>query len=555
MLLAVGASAHCQCAADQSPSATKTAYEQHDWAAVIQSVQSSRLRTSEENFEYGMALAHLARWPQARSALLLGYHQCSQQERFSVELAGIAFQMKDYKQSALWLRRALRLSPQDTYAVNFAATVYFLMGNLDAALKYWNRLHKPYITELRLDPRFRVQRQLLDRSFAFAPASTLDRSQYANTKTRLGELGIFPAFNINLLSRQDGTFDAQFSALERNGFGGSRVQAVLSTFGGAVYETIYPSYFNLGRSAINIESLLRWDAQKRRAWVSMGGPWHQLPQWHWQLGADVRNENWAIRRSASGTSPELGSLNLERQVASASVTGMPHGSLRWSTGLELSHRSFRSVMYGSALSAGLVSPGFAVKHLADVRSTLLDIPERRFNLTGAASSQFTRLWSSPPRLYEKLDGAVTARWFPQATDDVYEARQQFRAGRAFGSPSFDELYMLGVERDNDLWLRGMIGTRDGRKGSSPLATSYVLSNSDFLRRFYSNGLVSIKAGPWLDMGRAAAPTVGLSPRQWLFSAGVATRITVLGTGIVLTWGRDLRAGTNAFYGTLAAPGT
>ena len=144
-----------------------------------------------------------------------------------------------------------------------------------------------------------------------------------------------------------------------------------------------------------------------------------------------------------------------------------------------------------------------------------------------------------------------ARWFPQPSGDVYEATQRFRAGHTFGRAPFDELFMLGVERDNDLWLRGLIGTRDGRKGSSPLGDSYALSNTDLQRRFYSNGLLTIRAGPWLDMGRAYAPADSLSPRQWLVSAGAEARFTVLGTGVVLTYGHDLRSGTNAVYATVA----
>ena len=40
--------------------------------------------------------------------------------------------------------------------------------------------------------------------------------------------------------------------------------------------------------------------------------------------------------------------------------------------------------------------------------------------------------------------------------------------RRLGKFPFDELFMLGLERDNDLEMRGHIGTRDGRKGSAPL---------------------------------------------------------------------------------------
>jgi hypothetical protein len=149
-----------------------------------------------------------------------------------------------------------------------------------------------------------------------------------------------------------------------------------------------------------------------------------------------------------------------------------------------------------------------------------------------------------------LQGSALAHWFPQAQDDKYEVEQRVRAGRTFGSAPFDELFLLGMERDTDLWLRGHIGTRDRKKGSSPLADRYFLSNSDFYRRIYGNGLFSIKAGPLLDVARAAAPTSGLSTGQWLFDVGADTKITVLGTSVVLTYGRDLRSGSNAFYATV-----
>jgi hypothetical protein len=106
-----------------------------------------------------------------------------------------------------------------------------------------------------------------------------------------------------------------------------------------------------------------------------------------------------------------------------------------------------------------------------------------------------------------------------------------------------------VERDNDLWLRGHIGTRDGRKGSAPIADKYFLSNTDFYRSLWGNGLISIKAGPLLDVAKASAPTTSLASRQWLVDAGIEVKLSVLGTGVVLTYGRDLRTGNNAFYGS------
>lgn len=547
--LLLTSAAHAQCTPTPNDAPIQQAYDQKDWSRVVALAEAQPTRSADANFDYGMALAHLGRWTGARAALLAGERACPALKRFPTELAGVAFEQKHYPEAAARLRRTLRLDPHDDYANNFAGTVYYLMGNLPAALQSWNRVSKPRIAALDVDPQLRVRRLLLGRAFTFSPQAVLEESQLAATQARIAGLGIFPAYNIVLNARPDGSFDAAFHAIERDGFGASKTQALVSTLSGVPYETIYPSYYDIGRSAVNVQSLLRWDKEKRRAWVSFSAPLHDLPQNRWNLEADIRDENWAVRNSFAGTAPVLASLNLETQRATASVTSFPSGRLQWSTGAMYSHRSYRSVDDGSALTPQLILPGSALGFLGFVQGRPLDIPSRRFTLTTSARSETTRLWSSPPHLVEKLQGSALARWFPQAQGNQWEVTQQVRAGGLMGASPFDQLFMLGVERDNDLWLRGHVGTRDGKKGSAPLGTNYFLSNSDLDRRMYSNGLIGISVGPLFDIGRMVAPTAGLATRQWLFDTGVEAKLTVLGTNVVLTWGRDLRTGNNAFFGT------
>jgi hypothetical protein len=257
----------------------------------------------------------------------------------------------------------------------------------------------------------------------------------------------------------------------------------------------------------------------------------------------------------------LGSLDLERQSLSGMFTDIHSGRAQWAAGAEVSHRIYHDVVNGTALTPALVVPGYQLKARASFDGKAIEIPERRFVLTTSSGTEIGRMWPADaqeqgsPRLFGKLEGSALAHWFPKADADTYEIQQQVRAGKsltgAADSIPFDELYMLGMERDTDLWLRGQIGTRDRRKGSSPLASSYFLANTDVYRRIYSNGLISFKAGPLFDFARAAAPTSGLAPDQWLFNVGVDAKITVLGTSVVLTYGHDLRSGSNAFYATTA----
>jgi hypothetical protein len=124
---------------------------------------------------------------------------------------------------------------------------------------------------------------------------------------------------------------------------------------------------------------------------------------------------------------------------------------------------------------------------------------------------------------------------------------QVRAGKIFGRVPFDELFILGLERDNPLWMRGHIGTRDGRKGSAPMGHGYVLSNWEIDKTLYSNGLVTVKLSPFLDAGRIGGRATAPGSGTWLWDTGAQAKLSVLGVGFTFVYGKDLRSGNNSFY--------
>ena len=107
--------------------------------------------------------------------------------------------------------------------------------------------------------------------------------------------------------------------------------------------------------------------------------------------------------------------------------------------------------------------------------------------------------------------------------------------------------MLGVERDNDLWMRAHMGNRDGEKGSAPLGGNYFLSNWETDKNVFANGYFTARLGPTLDIGKSWDPSAALGSHKWLFDAGVEAKLRILGVGVVLTYGKDLRSGNNAFF--------
>ncbi len=524
----------------------KLSDEQH-WQEVVNLVQSASNPSVDLDFYYGTALAQLGRWGDARRAFESGARLQPGDKRFPLELAGVAFKQKQYARAAGHLRRALRLDPTDSYGNDFLGTVYFLQGNIEGALKFWNRAGKPQIVEVRSQPAPRVNPALLDRAMAFAPASILGLPDLLTTRLRVSGLEIFPRYQFDLQARDDGKFDVLFRNRERDGWGDSKLEKLFLLLRGLPFQSITPEIYNLRHNAINFTSMYRWDAEKRRVLAEFSGPFKGNPKYRYGLLADLRGENWNIRNSFQGPAPVLGSFNMRREAVSANFAALESGRWRWSAGAEVSHRDFRSVISGTVLTPTLLAKGYQLKQTAKVDAMLWQLPERRITIDAGASSQVGRLWSQPSHSFEKLQGSLRLHWLPQSQGDDYEIQQRFRAGKTFGDAPFDELFILGLERDNDLAMRGHIGSRDGRKGSAPLGRNYFLSNWEADKDIYGNGIFTVKLGPFLDTGKITDASAGLGSQKWLWDVGAQVKLRVFGVGVAFSYGKDLRSGNNAFY--------
>jgi hypothetical protein len=187
---------------------------------------------------------------------------------------------------------------------------------------------------------------------------------------------------------------------------------------------------------------------------------------------------------------------------------------------------------------------------ARVDRSLYRVPEWRFTVDGAAEARVGREFADDVGAFGGVLGSLRAHWFPQAKGDDYEMQTQVRAGNMQGKLPFDELFQLGIERDNDLWLRGHAGTEHGRKGAAPLGRRYFLANWEVDKNVYGNGFFTVKLGPFVDTGAIADSSGLFGSQKWLWDTGAQCKIRILGSMlVVLSYGRDLRGGRDALYGT------
>jgi hypothetical protein len=503
------------------------------------------------DFVAGLALAKLQRWQESRRAFAAGHRKMPREGRFLVELAGVDYKLKDTRAAKRELRGALKLEPKDKYTLEFLGTLYFLDGNTEAALKYWNAIEKPRLRKVSVAPPPTVDPTLLQNAIGFNAPQILTGDALLGAEARLDNLEIYPHRREDLTPAGDGNYDATFHMPERNLWGDTWWMGALTWLSGLPYATVYPQAFNLGHEAANVTSLLRWDSEKRRAFVDGSMPLLHQSKYRSHIYFDGRNENWNLTDTFFGGGPALNDLNVRRVAGGAELRSVMSGRWSWSTGIEIANRSFRNLT-PEAAAAGktFFADGNSISYWGRVDRSLLRLPEHRFKIDGSGEGRVGREFATGLGSYGAVRGSLTAHWLPQATGDDYEMLARVRAGEAFGDIPFDELYQLGIERDNDLWLRGHAGTDDGRKGAAPLGRRYFLANWEVDKRVYSNGIFTVKLGPFVDNGAIADSSGLFGSQKWLWDTGAQCKIHVLSSvTVVLIYGRDLRGGKNVFYGT------
>ena len=581
LLLAFGSVAAAQDnrASNQTVSNVKALYDAGQWEAVVQAVPESPDVPAALELYRGLALAQLKRWDEARATFKTGLIKNPRNERLHVELAGVEYRQHHFRTATKNLRHALAIEPADGYANNFAASIYFLEGNLEAALKYWNKIDEPRLADLSFDPQPRLNPIIMDRAFAFSPGAVWERNHFLATLARLEALNVFTAMRFDLQVTQPSSaeappshpentslpqskngsdsdapaerFDLVFHSIERPGWSDSKWESAVSFLRGLPYQTVYPEFYDLGHSGLNWRSLVRFDDQQRRISSEIAAPFSDDPKWRYRIYIDGRNENWNISNTLLPLAAAPAALNVQRFVAGVELISIASGRWQWNSGLEYSYRDFSNLQGIAPQSGVFFTNTSGLAYRSGITRSLIRIPEDRFTVDAAATGELGRFFAQPFGDFGRIEGSLLSTWFPQARGDDYEVQTQVRAGGTAGNVPFDELFMLGFDRDNDLWLRGHPDLRNDQKGNAPLGRDFVLVNSEADKIVHQWAFIRLRVGPFLDTGQIYDQSQYFGSPEWLWDTGVEAKIRVFGSfEFVLGYGKDLRSGTNSFFTTV-----
>jgi hypothetical protein len=414
----------------------------------------------------------------------------------ALEHASVAFRQNNYSEAKHYARAAEKIDPLNSTANDLLGTLYLLDNNVEAALKYWNRIKQPMIRDIQVVPDPAVDPVVLDRAFTFSRASTLSRNEYLATRRRLDATDLFSDCRFDFTPVDDTRFDLSLRALDRSG------PHYIGWLRGLPYQTIQPQIVDIGRRTVNAGAFLRWDRYKRRATVTLEGPIAGTDALRFSGNLDYRNEDWLFHGTA---------LSVRRTDAVLAMKS-PVGA-------------------GGSVATGVTAGDSRIGYLGSVEYDLLRWPERRFVISGLARTAIARDHADR---FAKIEPSVRINWLPQARGADFETSIQLRAGRATAKTPVDQLFILGLDRDTDLQLRAHSALSDGRRGAGPIGTRYALLNAQMSKIVHDFGIARLSGGPFIDTARMSSVFVDIGAFLDL-SVGGSLKMS-------FSIGRDLRTG-------------
>ena len=228
-------------------------YDARRWSDVVRAVPESDNADADLQMYRALSLARLERWDEARQALEAGAARHPRDSRFFVELGGIAYRQSNFSLATRDLRRALNIQPQDDYANNFVASIYFLDGNLEAALKYWNRAGQPKLSDLNFDPQPKLNPLVLDRTLQILSGKRVEPRPVSLLSSTPRTLSVYiPACFLTSKRDRMSTYDLTIHAPEKDGWGSAKLEGAVSLLRGLAYLTIFPEFYNLGQERVEL---------------------------------------------------------------------------------------------------------------------------------------------------------------------------------------------------------------------------------------------------------------------------------------------------------------
>ena len=518
-------------------------------------------RNPEAHFYLALSRALQGKLDPALSGFQAALRLSPQMADAVFEIGGIYLRKKEYRTALSWVEKGLRLEPGSEYGLDLAGTLHFLLDSKIEALRYWNRLDRPHLTELHIESATPLDRQSVAAEIDLKPGSLISFREVEKARWRLRQHDyIRTATFLPVPGPQPDQYALDVLVDARRKFG-SPLEFAANTFAGAGFGTYRLTYWNLGDKGVTINLPLRFKSGARLAGLDIRIPRPAHLGVYATASYAWRDESWALA-AAQGTEAPASRLRTHEFTASALV---PVRIPRFSIKIEV---SARRRLLEVPVQTGSTGSGVAAAEQPVARPSWQGVLWMRVNprlvlwdrrsLTGwgwgsqlQAGVEAGRISHPRPDTLSRL----SISWENRLDRSSRAGRQTavrwgIHAGRLSSPAPLEDHFLLGVGPDTRFQLRAHPIFRDGMLGKTPLAERFVLGNLTVAQDLHT--------WKWLRLGAAffadAAYFPALYPAQQLPSSAVDTGAGmefgipgISAARFMLAYGRDWKGKRNAFY--------
>ena len=491
----------------------------------------------------GIAYRRMKEYQKAEDTFTEGSKRYPDDSRFHNELANLFLENNNLESARSALRRALVVDPHNNYASDQLATLDMSTGDVQAALRAWNKSGRPVINEILNNYYPSFSSWVVRSGIAFDPGRTLRYSEWKTTEARLFETDNFTNVGLELEPTRDDRYNAVVRTTTKTN---SPADILFGLVKGLPFQMSYLDLWNLNNSGINFNGLYRWAADRRR-----GGGGFKVPLpigglLSLEFGSLWRFERWNLSPTIR---PELlpkAHLIYKDTAMGIGVKYIPNYRVELAAGFIYRNRAASGELpqvYTNNLNTGQFNAGVNLYLIDRKYQNQLRVTAFAARRAIIGNTQFTGGTA-------ELDNRVTL-----AKDTGTYFDWAIKGGTSRGLLPIENYFVLGIDAPTTAnLLRGHRTFLDGQYGAGPIGSDFVLLNTDFNRRLktipFFNTLnipyFVVKGDIFFDAAKTWDRNDVFKPSKLLLDTGVGLRFETPTYSFNLIYGKSLRDGNNVW---------
>jgi tetratricopeptide (TPR) repeat protein len=517
-------------------------------AVNILSAELGERPTPDAYLYIGIAYRRMKEYQKAEDILREGSSRFSDDTRFHAELANLFLENNDISAAKSELRRTLEIDPDNSFASDQLATIDMSAGEVQSALRAWNKSGRPYINDILHNYYLHFGSWVVRRGVAFHPAATLRYSEWKLTELRLFETQNFT--NVGLEIEPTPVADQYNAVVRTTSKTNSLADFVFNLVKGSPVQTSYVDVWNIRNSGINFNGNYRWNANRRRAGGGFNIPLPVAGLLQLQLGDTWWFERWDVSSTIQPQFQPQANFYYKANGLGIRVKQIPHYRFDLAAAFEYRNRAARGdlpQLFTDNRNTGKFTVQSNVRMWDRTYKNNLYVEAFAARPSIIGNAQFT---GGLARLSNRVVLSTDTQ-----TDFDFSLTGGSERGFA-GSLPIEDYFILGIDTGSTTLLRGHKSFRDGRYGHGPTGTDFVLANTDIERRITTLPLfntlnipfVNVKWEFFFDAAKTWDRNHIFQTSKLLLDTGAGLRFETPSHAFNLVYGRSLRDGSNVFWG-------